>query len=32
MKITAAVAWKPGQPLEIEQIDLEGPKPGECLV
>ena len=32
MKVRAAVAWQPGKPLEIEQIDLEGPKQGECLV
>ena len=32
MKVRAAVAWEPGRPLEIEQIDLEGPKAGECLV
>lgn len=32
MKIKAAVAWGPGQPLKIETIDLEGPKSGEVLV
>ena len=32
MKVRAAVAWESGRPLEIEQIDLEGPKAGECLV
>jgi S-(hydroxymethyl)glutathione dehydrogenase/alcohol dehydrogenase len=32
MKIKAAVAWGPGQPLSIEDIDLEGPKAGEVLV
>ncbi len=32
MKIKAAVAWEAAKPLEIEQIDLEGPKPGEVLV
>ncbi len=32
MKITAAVAWEAGKPLAIEQIDLEGPRAGECLV
>ena len=32
MKTRAAVAWKAGQPLTIEQVDLEGPKPGEVLV
>jgi S-(hydroxymethyl)glutathione dehydrogenase / alcohol dehydrogenase len=28
----AAVAWKAGQPLTIETLDLEGPKDGEVLV
>ena len=32
MKIKAAVAWKPNQPLSIETIDLEKPKTGEVLV
>lgn len=32
MKTRAAVAWKAGQPLEIEEVDLEGPKTGEVLV
>lgn len=32
MKIKAAVAWGPGQPLKIEEIDLEGPKAGEVLI
>jgi S-(hydroxymethyl)glutathione dehydrogenase/alcohol dehydrogenase len=32
MKTRAAVAWKAGQPLTIEQVDLEGPKSGEILV
>ena len=32
MKIKAAVAWGPNQPLSIETIDLEGPKKGEVLV
>jgi len=32
MKIKAAVAWGPKQPLSIEEIDLEGPKKGEVLV
>jgi hypothetical protein len=29
MKTRAAVAWEAGKPLEIEMIDLEGPKAGE---
>jgi S-(hydroxymethyl)glutathione dehydrogenase/alcohol dehydrogenase len=32
MKIKAAVCVEPKKPLEIAEIDLEGPKPGECLV
>ena len=32
MKTKAAIAWKAGQPLTIEEVDLEGPKAGEVLV
>jgi S-(hydroxymethyl)glutathione dehydrogenase/alcohol dehydrogenase len=32
MKTRAAVAWKAGQPLAIENVDLAGPKAGEVLV
>lgn len=32
MKVKAAVAWGPNQPLKIEEVDLEGPKAGEVLV
>jgi len=32
MKVKAAVAWGPGQPLKIDTVDLEGPKKGEVLV
>ncbi len=32
MKVKAAIAWAPQQPLAIEEIDLAGPKSGECLV
>ena len=32
MKTRAAVAWAAGKPLEIEEIDLEGPKSGEVLL
>jgi S-(hydroxymethyl)glutathione dehydrogenase / alcohol dehydrogenase len=32
MKTRAAVAFAPGHPLEIETVDLEGPKAGEVLV
>jgi len=28
----AAVAWEAAKPLEIEELDLEKPKQGECLV
>ena len=32
MKVRAAVAVAAGEPLVIDEIDLEGPGPGECLV
>ncbi len=32
MKTRAAVAWEAGKPLEIEEVDLAGPKKGEVLV
>ena len=32
MKTRAAVAWEAGKPLEIEMLDLEGPKTGEVLL
>ncbi|RBO53858.1 S-(hydroxymethyl)glutathione dehydrogenase/class III alcohol dehydrogenase [Rhodovulum sp. BSW8] len=32
MKTRAAIAWEPNRPLEIEEIDLDGPKEGEVLV
>ncbi|MFQ5514311.1 MAG: S-(hydroxymethyl)glutathione dehydrogenase/class III alcohol dehydrogenase [Myxococcota bacterium] len=32
MKLRAAVAWEPCRPLEVEEIELEGPREGECLV
>ena len=32
MKIKAAVCWEPAQPLAVEEIDLAGPRAGECLV
>src|SRR5881398_660646 len=32
MKTRAAVAFAPKQPLEIVEVDLDGPKPGEVLV
>jgi S-(hydroxymethyl)glutathione dehydrogenase/alcohol dehydrogenase len=30
MKTKAAIAWKAGAPLTIEEVDLEGPRAGEC--
>jgi S-(hydroxymethyl)glutathione dehydrogenase/alcohol dehydrogenase len=32
MKTRAAVAWKAGEPLSIETVDLDGPKAGEVLI
>src|SRR6202166_1939955 len=32
MKVKAAVALKAGAPLEVTEVDLEGPKAGEALV
>src|SRR6187401_1169074 len=32
MKTRAAIAWKAGQPLEVVEVDLAGPKTGEVLV
>jgi S-(hydroxymethyl)glutathione dehydrogenase/alcohol dehydrogenase len=32
MKTRAAIAWEAGKPLEIEDVDLEGPKAGEVLI
>src|SRR5437762_5382802 len=32
MKIRAAVCWEPRTPLAIEDVDLDGPRAGECLV
>ena len=32
MKVRAAVAHEPAKPLEIEEVDLEGPRAGEVLV
>ena len=32
MKSRAAVAWEPGKPLSLEQIDVEGPREGEVLL
>jgi S-(hydroxymethyl)glutathione dehydrogenase/alcohol dehydrogenase len=32
MKTRAAIAFEKARPLEIVELDLEGPKPGEVLV
>lgn len=32
MKSRAAVAWEAGKPLEIEEVEVQGPKKGEVLV
>ncbi|MFQ5416430.1 MAG: S-(hydroxymethyl)glutathione dehydrogenase/class III alcohol dehydrogenase [Myxococcota bacterium] len=32
MKIRAAVCWEAGKKLEVEDVDLDGPKAGEVLV
>ncbi len=32
MKTKAAIAWKSGAPLTIEEVDLQGPQVGEVLV
>jgi S-(hydroxymethyl)glutathione dehydrogenase/alcohol dehydrogenase len=32
MKTSAAIAWAAGEPLEVVEVDLDGPKSGEVLV
>ena len=32
MKTRAAVAWEAGRPLEVTEVDLEGPRNGEVLI
>jgi S-(hydroxymethyl)glutathione dehydrogenase/alcohol dehydrogenase len=32
MKVKAAICWEPKKPLEIDEVELGGPKAGECLV
>lgn len=32
MKTRAAIAWKAGQLLTVEEVDLKGPRAGEVLV
>jgi S-(hydroxymethyl)glutathione dehydrogenase/alcohol dehydrogenase len=32
MKVRAAICWEPRRQLDVDEIDLEGPRAGECLV
>ena len=32
MKVEAAIAVEAGRPLEIDEVELDGPKEGECLI
>ena len=32
MKTKAAVVVEPGKPIEIEELDLDGPREGEVLI
>ena len=32
MKVKAAICLEPKKPLVIDEIDLDGPKEGECLI
>ena len=32
MKTRAAVAWEAGKPLEVEEIDIDGPQEGEVML
>jgi S-(hydroxymethyl)glutathione dehydrogenase/alcohol dehydrogenase len=32
LKVQAAICWEPGRALELEEIDLQAPHAGECLV
>ena len=32
MKSRAAIAWESGRPLEVDLVDLDGPKAGEVLI
>ena len=32
MKCIAAVAWEPKKPLQIEEVEVEGPREGEVLL
>jgi S-(hydroxymethyl)glutathione dehydrogenase/alcohol dehydrogenase len=32
MRTRAAVAWQAGKPLDVTEVELEGPRAGEVLV
>src|SRR5262245_26953505 len=32
MKVRAAICWEARRPLEVDEVDLDGPRAGECLV
>ena len=32
MKVKAAISWEPRRPLEVDEVELQGPAVGECLV
>ncbi len=32
MKVKAAICWEPKKPLEVDEIEIDGPKQGECLI
>jgi S-(hydroxymethyl)glutathione dehydrogenase/alcohol dehydrogenase len=32
MKVRAAICWEPRAPLAVDEIELDGPRAGECLV
>ena len=32
MKVKAAICWEPKRALEVDEVDLDGPRAGECLV
>ncbi len=32
MKVRAAICWQAKRPLEVDEVELDGPREGECLV
>ena len=32
MKTRAAIAWEPGKSLEVDEVEIDGPRRGEVLV